>query len=390
MIVLGIESTAHTFGVGIVENGKILANQRDMYTTESGGIIPMESAKHHVAIKDFVYFNALDEAGIKKEDIDVIAFSQGPGLAPCLKIGMEFAKELSKKLSKPVVGINHCIAHLEIGKLTGAKDPVMLYVSGANTQIIAYAAGKYRVFGETLDLGVGNFIDTVARFMGEGFPGGPRIQELASRGKKYIELPYKVKGMDIALAGIQTNLKRLIENLHLKDCSQQVARIDGSHSTSSECSLKKSVKGEGLSHSGYQLNNDVKSFIINSKKSERQRANYTKEDIAYSLQETVFAMLVETAERALAHTGKNELLLGGGVACNSRLQEMCKKMCDERIEKTKMFVPPRSLLVDNAAMIAFLGEIMFKRKCNIYDYKNLKKLDFNPRQRTDDVNVGWK
>jgi len=329
MIVLGIESTAHTFGVGIVRNGKVVANQRDMYTTKSGGIIPVESAKHHVAIKREVYFNALAEAGLSSDDIDVVAFSQAPGLAPCLKVGMEFAKELSSELGKPVVGVNHCLAHLEVGKVTGALDPVMLYVSGANTQIIAYAAEKYRVFGETLDLGVGNFIDTVARFMGEGFPGGPKIQELAESSRKYIELPYRVKGMDIALAGIQTNLKQKIES-----------------------------------------------------------GKYRKEDLAYSLQETVFAMLVETAERALAHTGKKELLLGGGVACNSRLQEMCKIMCKER--GAKFFVPPRSLLVDNAAMIAFLGEIMFRNKCNVYGCKNLGKVDFDPRQRTDNVIVNWK
>ena len=179
MITLGIESTAHTFGVGIVKNGKVIANKRAMYTTESGGIIPMESAKHHKNVKNEIYFEALDEAGIKEKNIDVLAFSQGPGLAPCLLEGMRFAKELSKRLDKPVVPVNHCIAHLEIGRLTKAKDPVMLYVSGANTQIIAYAAGKYRVFGETLDLGVGNFIDTFARFAGIGFPGGPKIQELA-------------------------------------------------------------------------------------------------------------------------------------------------------------------------------------------------------------------
>ncbi len=331
VIVLGIESTAHTFGIGIVKNGKVIANKKKMYTTESGGIIPMESAKHHCNCKHEIYFEALDEAVIKEEDIEVIAFSQAPGLAPCLIEGMKFAKELSEKLKKPVVGVNHCIAHLEIGKLTGAKDPVMLYASGANTQIIAYASGKYRIFGETLDLGVGNFIDTFARFAGIGFPGGPVIQKLASESKNFLELPYSVKGMDVAFAGIQTKLKQMLE----------------------------------------------------SKK-------YKLEDLAYSLQETVFAMLVETSERALAHTEKKELLLGGGVACNSRLQEMCKKMCEERIEKTEFFVPDRSLLVDNAAMIAFLGEIMFKANSNVFSYKELDKLDIKPRQRTDEVEVSWK
>lgn len=328
-IVLGIESTAHTFGVGIVKDGKVIANKKKMYTTESGGIIPTESAKHHCNCKHELYFEALDEAKIKEEEIDAIAFSQAPGLAPCLLEGMKFAKELSEKLKKPVVGVNHCIAHLEIGQTTGAKDPVMLYASGANTQIIAYASGKYRVFGETLDLGVGNFIDTFARTAGIGFPGGPVIQKLASESKNYLELPYSVKGMDVAFAGIQTKLRQMLES-----------------------------------------------------------GKYKLEDLSYSLQETVFAMLVETAERALAHTGKKELLLGGGVACNSRLQEMCKTMCEER--GCKFFVLERSLLVDNAGMIAYLGELMFEKNANVFSWKELDKVDIKPRERTDDVEVSWK
>ena len=327
-IILGIESTAHTFGVGIVKDGKIIANSKKMYTTENGGIIPIESAKHHCNNKNEIYFEALNQAGIKEQDIDVIAFSQGPGLAPCLLEGMKFAKELSLKLNKPVVPVNHCISHLEIGKLTGADNPVMLYASGANTQVIAYAEGKYRVFGETLDLGIGNFIDTFARYAGIGFPGGPAIQKLAEKSKNYIELPYKVKGMDIALSGILTNLKQKLES-----------------------------------------------------------GKYKLEDLAYSLQETVFAMLVETAERAMAHTGKKELLLGGGVACNSRLQEMCKIMCEER--GAKFFCPEKPLLVDNAAMIAYLVEIMFKAGIK-FSPKELDKIDIHPRERTDDVEVTWK
>jgi N6-L-threonylcarbamoyladenine synthase len=342
-IVLGIESTAHTFGIGIVKEGKILANVRDMYTTETGGIIPTESAKHHAKISHDIYEKALEVSGIKEKDIDAIAFSQGPGLAPCLLEGMKFAKEISLKLKKPIVGVNHCVAHIEIGKITGAKDPVMLYASGANTQVIAYASEKYRVFGETLDVGVGNFIDTFARYAGIGFPGGPKIEKLALESKNYIELPYKVKGMDVALSGILTNLRQKLEK-------------------------------------GFNLN-----------------------DLSYSLQETVFAMLVETAERALAHTGKNELLLGGGVACNSRLQEMCKIMCKERTSpligssksqarerEVKFFCPERGLLVDNGSMIAFLGEIMFKAKSKVYSIEQIENVDIHPTERTDDIEVGWK
>jgi N6-L-threonylcarbamoyladenine synthase len=324
--ILGIESTAHTFGVGVVKNGKILANVRDMYTTESGGIIPTDSAEHHRKTSKAIYKKALDKSKIKEKEIDAIAFSQAPGLAPCLIAGMEFAKKISSELKKPIVEINHCVAHLEIGKITGAKDPVMLYASGANTQVIAYEAGKYRVFGETLDIGIGNFIDNFARFAGIGFPGGPKIEKFALEGKNFIELPYKVKGMDIALSGILTNLKQKFQ----------------------------------------------------SKK-------YSLNDLSYSLQETVFAMLVETAERALAHTGKKELLLGGGVACNTRLQEMCKIMCKER--GAKFFCPEKPLLVDNGAMIAFLGEIMFKAGIK---ENNLNKIDIKPRQRTDEVDVRWK
>jgi N6-L-threonylcarbamoyladenine synthase len=392
-IILGIESTAHTFGIGIVKDGKILANQREMYTTEEGGIIPMESAKHHAEIAGEVYERALapqaypdksstkistkGKAGIDEKEIDAIAFSQGPGLAPCLLEGMKFAKMLSKKLNKPIIPVNHCVAHLEVGAITGAKDPVMLYTSGANTQIIAYEAGKYRIFGETLDVGVGNFIDNFARLLGIGFPGGPKIEKLAQTGNTYIELPYKVKGMDIALSGILTNLKQKIASL------QSRSELVATHQTSSRRSTEKLIKGDKINNKSLAKKSSEADFeaIHNQAK----RVDYTPADLAFSMQETVFAMLVETAERALAHTGKKELLLGGGVACNARLQEMCKIMCEER--GAKFFVPERPLLVDNAAMIAFLGEIMFSPKIKQI---NLDKIDIHPRERTDDVNVDWK
>lgn len=326
--VLGIESTAHTFGVAVVRDGNVVSNCKDSYTTTEGGIIPVKAAEHHRKLAKDVYEDAIKDAKVKEDEIDAVAFSQGPGLSPCLLEGIKFAKEISEKLDKPLVPVNHCIAHLEIGRVTGAKDPVMLYVSGANTQVIAYASKKFRVFGETLDIGTGNFIDNFARHAGIGFPGGPKIESFAKDGKEYIEIPYKVKGMDIALSGILTNLKQKIE----------------------------------------------------SKK-------YKIEDLSYSMQETVFAMLVETAERALAHTGKKELLLGGGVACNKRLQEMCKIMCEER--GAKFFCPENSLLTDNAAMIAFLGEIMFDSGIK-FSGKEAEDLDIEPRQRTDDVQASWR
>ena len=326
MICLGIESTAHTFGCGIIDSkGRIYANVSDAYKTEKGGIHPSEAKMHHENAKDRVVEDALKISNLKLEEIDLVSFSKGPGLSPCLLVGMKKAKELANKINIPLVGVNHCIAHLEIGKLqTKAKEPVLLYASGANTQIIAYEAGKYRVFGETLDQGAGNFIDSFARYIGLGFPGGPKIEKLALQGGKYIELPYAVKGMDVSFSGILTNLKQKYDS-----------------------------------------------------------EKYSLEDLAFSLQETAFAMLVEVTERAMAHCGKNELVLGGGVACNKRLQEMCRIMCKER--NANFFAPPNEVLVDNGAMIAWLG-ILQKKQAT----KDLDSIDIKPYERTDDVNVTWR
>ncbi len=322
-MILGIECTAHTFGVGIVQKRRILANIRDMYKPEKGGIVPIEAAKHHSQTALSLYTQALATAKTDETKIKAIALSNAPGLAPCLLAGLRFAQAKARELNVPIIPVNHCIAHLEIGQNEGAKDPVLLYVSGANTQVIAYSGERYRVFGETLDIGVGNFIDKFARYIGIPFPGGPRVEEEAKKGK-YIELPYSIKGMDVSFSGMQTKLQQLFD------------------------------KGTALS------------------------------DLAFSLQETAFTMLVEAAERALAHTNKQELVLGGGVACNSRLQEMCKIMCAER--KAKFFCPARELLVDNAGMIAYTGELMFYAGVQ----EKAKNVDIKPRERTDEIIVRWK
>ncbi|MFH1585476.1 MAG: hypothetical protein ABIB79_01780, partial [archaeon] len=265
------------------------------------------------------------------------------------------------------------IAHLEIGRITGAKDSVMLYVSGANTQIIAYKSGKYRIFGETLDIGVGNFIDNFARYLGLGFPGGPKIQELANQGKMYIELPYTVKGMDIALSGILTNLKKKVEKINVTSSPTPPKLHSLNAREIDKISINRKSKRSSVTKAGTKQLSELREIY------------YTAADLAYSMQETIFAMLAETAERALAHTGKKELLLGGGVACNNRLQEMCRIMCKER--GAKLFVPDNSLLVDNGGMIAYLGEVIYK---NCFRKKNLDKIDIKPRQRTDEVSVRWR
>lgn len=324
MKVLGIESTAHTFGASVIDNKKILSNVKDSYFTEKGGMIPNKVAEHHVEVCNFVINEALEKANVKLKEIDLISFSQGPGLGHALRIGAVAARTLALKLNKPLIGVNHCVAHLEIGRLlTKAKYPVLLYASGANTQVIAYEGKKYRIFGETLDQGVGNFLDSFARFLDLGFPGGPKIEQLAKKGK-YIEIPYVVKGMDISFGGILTNIKQ---------------------------KYKKGIK---------------------------------KEDLCYSVQETVFAMLLEVAERAMAHCDKDELVLGGGVACNSRLKEMAIQMCKDR--DAKCFIPENQYLVDNAAMIAWLGLLEYKAGIRM----KIKDSEIKPYERTDDIIVKWK
>lgn len=326
---LGIETTAHTFSCSVVTfDGKVLSNVIDGYKTAEGegGMIPYKVADHHVEVCASILKQALEKPNLTIKDIDLISFSQGPGLGHALRIGAFFARTLALKHSIPIVGVNHCIAHLTIGQLlTDAKDPVLLYASGANTQIIAYEGGKFRIFGESLDIGVGNFLDCVGRELGLGFPAGPKIQVLAEQGKNYIELPYCVKGMDVSFGGILTFVKKLI-------------------------------------HDG----------------------KYSKEDICYSVQETVFAMLLEVSERALAHCEKTELLLGGGVACNTRLQKMADTMCKER--DAESYALPNQFNIDNAAMIAWQG---------ILEYNAGKRQDpatdtaILPYWRTDDVVVNW-
>ena len=315
-----------TLGIGIVNsNGEILANEKSTFTTEKGGIHPRKAAQHHLLMYQFVLERALKTAKVKLSDVDLIAFAQGPGLGACLRVGAVAARSLASLLKVPLVGVNHCIAHIEIGKLTsGFKDPITLYVSGANTQILALASGRYRCFGETLDVGVGNFLDSFGRALGLGFPAGQKIDELAKKGKTYIELPYTIKGMDFAFSGIQTKLEQLAKT-----------------------------------------------------------GKYKKEDLCFSAQETVFAELTEATERAIAHINKKEILLTGGVAANSRLQEMLKIMSKER--GVKFAVVPRALAGDNGAMISWLGILEYKAGKR----QTIKQTVINQYWRTDDVDVCW-
>ncbi|HUR64364.1 MAG TPA: bifunctional N(6)-L-threonylcarbamoyladenine synthase/serine/threonine protein kinase [Candidatus Thermoplasmatota archaeon] len=344
MAVLGIEGTAHTLGVGIVEEQggrcRVLANERAMAKpatqppTEPSagakapatGIHPREAAHQHAEVAPGLLHRALEKAGISPDELDGVAFSQGPGLGPCLRVAATMARALALRHGKPLLGVNHCVAHLEIGRgMTGATDPMLLYASGGNTQVLAFARGRYRVFGETLDIGLGNALDKFARALGVPFPGGPQVEAWAAQAAgPWHALPYTVKGMDMSFAGLATAAQRLAQ--------------------------------EGV----------------------------PLPEVAFAFQEHAFGALVETAERALAHTGRGELVLGGGVACNARLQAMARAMCEGR--GATLHCPPREVLVDNGAMIGWLGLL----KLRAGDVMPVEKSQVLPYQRTDEVEVTWR
>jgi len=324
MICLGVESTAHTFGIGLVEKEKnekmrVLFERKDTIKGKDG-ILPREAAEHHKNVAVEFFNDLLDYLKGESIKIDLIAFSAGPGLGPCLKIGEIFSKFVAFRFNLPLVPVNHCQAHIEIGKeLCDLKDPVVLYVSGGNTQIIIEKGSKYWIVGETMDIAVGNAIDKLARVLGLGFPGGPKIEELAKKGK-YVEMPYTVKGMDFSFSGITTEAEKL---------------------------FRKGVKAE---------------------------------DICFSFQEHIFSMLTECVERALSFTDKDEVLLVGGVAANQRLNEMLKTMCNER--GCKFSSVPKEYAGDNGVMIALTGILM--RKYATFDYASVEP---KQRWRIEDVKI---
>lgn len=326
MLALGIEGTAHTVGIGIVDDAcRVLANVYSMVQPTKGGIHPREAANHHAEAIVPLLHKALDVAQVPAEDLDLVAFSQGPGLGPCLRTVAIAARSLASSLAVPILGVNHCVAHLEIGRgVTHCQDPVLLYVSGGNTQVIAFARGRYRVFGETLDIGIGNMLDKFAREVGLPFPGGPILEELARKGTRLLPLPYSVKGMDVAFSGMLT------------------------------AALASWRNGASL------------------------------DDLAFSIQETAYAMLTEVTERAMAYVGKDEVLLGGGVARNRRLGEMVGRMAADR--GAQMFVPPGDLCVDNGAMIAWTGLLMHSSGVRM----SLRDTTIDQRFRTDEVAVRWR
>ena len=304
MLGLGIESTAHTFSCAIIEKhkkkGKILSDIRRIYRPEDGeGIHPREASRHHVENSSLVLSKCLQEANVTVKDLDIISYAAGPGLGPCLRVGAIVARSLASFYKIPVYPVNHAIGHIELGKLlTGSKNPLVLLVSGGHTMILAFLDKQWRVFGETLDITLGQLLDQFGRSIGFASPCGKNIEELASTSSNYVVLPYSIKGNDVSFSGL--------------------------------LSATKSVAAQ------------------------------SKTDACYSLQETAFAMISEAVERALSFTGKKELMVVGGVAANQRLSEMLKDVCKRH--GSKFFVVPLRYAGDCGSQICWTGMLESQTK----------------------------
>ncbi|MFH0927362.1 MAG: KEOPS complex N(6)-L-threonylcarbamoyladenine synthase Kae1 [Candidatus Micrarchaeota archaeon] len=306
-MILGIESTAHTFGVGIYDSKKdrLLSNEKAYYKPINEGIVPRKAAEHHCENAAHTIEAALKSAHVKMGDLDAAAYSAGPGLGPCLQVGASAAAFLAQKFDLPLVPVNHPHAHIAIARWqTGFSDPLVLYVSGGNTQIICgtkkgkFFGPPFSVMGETLDIGLGNLFDMLSREMGDEFSHGSVVAAKAMKGKNYALMPYTVKGMNFAFSGLFTYAKKLI------------GKMD-------------------------------------------------ENDLCYSLMETAFCELCEAAERALMLTGKKEVVVCGGVAQNSQLMKKVKIMA--KAHKAKAGTCENIYNADNGAMIAYAGFLEFER-----------------------------
>lgn len=322
MRVLGIEGTAWAASAALFDartDSVIL--ESDPYTPDSGGIHPREAAEHMANAIPQVIERVLDQVD---GEFDAVAFSRGPGLGPCLRIVATAARTLAQRADVPLVGVNHMVAHLEVGRrLGGFDDPICLNTSGANAHVLGYHGDRYCVLGETMDTGIGNAIDKFTRHLGWPHPGGPRVEQEAASGE-YVELPYVVKGMDFSFSGIT---------------SAAIEAID---------------------------------------------AGTPVPDVCFSLQETMFAMVTEVTERALSLTGREEVVLGGGVGQNRRLQEMLSAMCRDR--DASIYIPQDAYLRDNAAMIAMLGEAMLRAGMDLTIADSAVRSNYRP----DQVSVEWR
>ncbi|RMD44488.1 hypothetical protein DV735_g658, partial [Chaetothyriales sp. CBS 134920] len=345
MIALGLEGSANKLGVGIIEHpdsgaagpAKVLSNLRDTYISPPGsGFLPKDTALHHRQQVSRLVRQAISEAQLSNgiDDIDCICYTKGPGMGAPLQSVAVAARTLALLWGKPLVGVNHCIGHIEMGReITGATNPVVLYVSGGNTQVIAYSSQRYRIFGETLDIAVGNCLDRFARTLGISNDPAPGFSGILARVDEY---------------------------------AAQMAQgtLEWSATTAAAGTTR--------------------------------RNKTTAADLCYALQETVFAMLVEITERAMAHVGSRQVLIVGGVGCNERLQEMMGEMARER--GGSVYATDERFCIDNGIMIAHAGllDYRFRERRNkavkggMNDAIGIESSTCTQRYRTDDVWVRWR
>ena len=336
--ILGIEGSANKIGVGIVSSsGKVLSNPRHTYITPPGtGFLPRETAQHHAAHILPLIQQALTDAKLSASQLAAIAFTKGPGMGGPLQVGAIVARVLSLLYRLPLIGVNHCIAHIEMGRLlTHTADPIVLYVSGGNTQVIAYSQSRYRIFGETIDIAVGNALDRFARLVQLSNDPSPgyNIEQAANRyhattaDPQLVVMPYGVKGMDVTFSGLLSFVESLLRS---------------------------------------------------------QPTAHSVEQLCWSLQENVFSQLVEVTERAMAHCEKRDVLIVGGVGCNERLQAMMRVMCSER--GGRVGVMNEAYCIDNGAMIAWAGMCHWRKG----SMTALSETTITQRFRTDEVEVTWR
>ena len=367
MIALGLEGSANKLGVGLIRHppkggrAQILANIRHTFVSPPGeGFLPKDTAKHHRSWAVRLVKQALKEANVTIDDINCICYTKGPGMGAPLQSVAVVARTLSLLWGKELVGVNHCVGRayihlsrlwwnvliwkvdIEMGReITGAQNPVVLYVSGGNTQVIAYASQRYRIFGEALDIAVGNCLDRFARTLNISNDPAPgyNIEQMAKKGRHLLELPYAVKGMDCSFSGILARVDDLAAKL-----------ADDTSNWSDE------TTGELI----------------------------TREDLCFSLQETVFAMLVEITERAMAHVGSSQVLIVGGVGCNERLQEMMSMMASDR--GGSVYATDERFCIDNGIMIAHAGLLAYRTGFTT----PLEDSTCTQRFRTDEVFIKWR
>lgn len=304
VIILGIESSCDETSVSVVKNGReVLSNVintqisiHELY----GGVVPEIASRNHVENISPVMKEALKEANIKMDDIDAVACTYGPGLVGALLVGISYAKALSYAANKPLIGVNHIQGHIAANYITykDLKPPFLtLLISGGNTQLVLVKDyTEFEILGKTKDDAVGEAFDKIARVIGLGYPGGPKMDKLAKEGIPNIELPkVHVEGLNFSFSGLKT----AIINLHHKN------------------------------------------------------PNINKADLATSFEKDVAEILLKNTKMAVKETNINKIALAGGVSANSYIRKAFKEL--EEKEKIQVYYPELKLCTDNAAMIASAG-----------------------------------